>query len=103
MGNIYKWWDGANGITRYVAHVGRRQGAMFRAERIFFVVLDKDYEGKGPLNEGRLKVSTKRGTYSSDNIEKFDTAAEYKYSRKFPQTEGGFHIPQEYWDEYGLE
>ena len=43
---IHKWWDGDAGVTRYVAHVGRRNSAMFRAQRAFFVVLDKDYENK---------------------------------------------------------
>lgn len=100
---IHKWWDGDAGVTRYVAHVGRRNSAMFRAQRAFFVVLDKDYENKNPLNEGRVKVSTNKGAHPySNNITEFSIAADFRLN-KFPTTEGGFYIPHEYWDEYGLE
>ena len=102
-GRIHKWWDGDAGVTRYVANVGRRNAGMFRAERAFFVVLDKNYENKSPLNNGRVKKSTNKGaTPYSNNITEFSIAADFN-SNKFPTTEGGFYIPHEYWDEYGLE
>jgi hypothetical protein len=103
-GNIYLWWDGDAETTRYVVNVGRRLAGMFRAERGFFAVLDKDYKGYSSLSNDRLKKSKKKiATPYSNNLEQLDLALEDNYARRFPTTEGGFYIPYEYWDEYGLE
>ena len=99
---IYKWWDGDSEVTRYVVNVGGRNSAMFRAHRAYFVVLDKNYKGKSSLNEGRVKISTKKSA-SPYFMEELNVALEDNNSRRFPTTEGGFYVPYEYWDVYGLE
>ncbi len=101
---IYKWWDGDAETTRYVVNVGRRNSAMFRKMRAYFVVLDKDYKGYSPLNNDRCKSSVNSAASPHfGDMEELDLAYEYNYARRFPTTEGGFYIPYEYWDEYGLE
>ena len=118
MNTISKWWDDDNKRNRYVVNVGTRNGAMFRKRRAYFVVLDKNYnqffsstahpdnELFSPTADKRLKMSKKvtANPYdSNDTLDALPVANKYKWSRGFPTTEGGFYVPQEYWDEYGLE
>jgi len=101
---IYKWWDGDAETTRYVVNVGRRNSAMFRKMRAYFVVLDKDYKGYSSLSNDRCKSSVNSAASSFfGDMDELDLAYENNYARRFPTTEGGFYIPYEYWDEYGLE
>ena len=114
LSNIYKWWDGDNNRHRYVVNVGRRNSAMFRKQTSYFVIIDKNYnkffsstahpnnEIFSPTDDIRLK-SSKKVSASPYFMEELDVVLENNYARRFPKTEDGFYIPQEYWDEYGLE
>ena len=101
--NIYLWWDGNEEKTYYVANVGTRNGNIYRAIRHYMVVLNKDYKGHGPLSQGRVKMMKSKTANQYHSQAKLNLALDWRGTRNFPTTEGGYFIPQEYWDEYGLE
>ena len=101
--NIYLWWSDTDQKNYYVANVGTRNGAMFRAPRHYMVILNKDYRGHGPLSQGRVKMMKSKTANQYHSQTKLKSVLNWTSARNFPTTEGGYFIPQEYWDQYGLE
>ena len=114
INNIYLWWDGDAGISRYVANVGTKNSGMFNSARHYFVVLDKNYVKdpgysvyyESPTSEERIKSSKKStanqywGGGGSDPL--LEKAYAWNEGNRFPTTEGGYYLPYEHWEAYNL-
>ena len=112
MANIYLWWDGDAGISRYVANVGTKNSGMFNSARHYFVVLDKNYVKdpgfsvyyESPTSEERIKSSKKStaNQYWSGGHPMLEKAYVWNEGNRFPTTEGGYYLPYEHWEAYNL-
>tara|TARA_R110001592_G_scaffold121371_1_gene326890 strand:- start:13112 stop:14863 length:1752 start_codon:yes stop_codon:yes gene_type:complete len=89
----------------YIQYLGRWERSGVYRDRYYYVILNKDYKGHGPLSDARVKY-VYRGTHKDirDDYYKhtYGGALSFSEARKFPQDENGYYIPQEYWDEFGL-
>ena len=89
----------------YYQYLGKWNRTGFYRDRYYYVILNKDYNGHGPLSDGRV---TFLYSYSHNIVQNdyykhnYGGALSFSEARKFPRDENGYYIPQEYWDEFGL-
>ena len=94
-------WDGTQYVQYYYAYLGKHTRTF--ADRYYYVVLNKDYKGHGPLSSGRVTYGNRSAQNRIEPTYKTEGAKAFWEGKKFPKDDHGYYIPQDYLDEFGYE